>query len=199
MVTKFQYFLASLLLVAGLSTANAQEEWDPERLSEGQRVYLEIGSTGCSACHGKFAQGDLGIGPAIRGVDAVRIQNALEAAREMSFLLPIMTQEDVDNVAYYLTYLDTLHPVKATLRGEAFAPEEVTVPPDTDVQVVVENGNRTECSLQVEGRTDEPLLIEGRDIGAVVFRSPAEGAFNAFCSEIPDVVFTIRVEAPSPQ
>ena len=187
--------LLALLALALLAFGAAQEEWDQERLEAGANVYETVANVGCGTCHGAFGLGDIGIGPIIRGVDEVRIRGALEGAEEMGFLLPIMTDQMIADVAYYLAYLDTLHPAKALFRQETFTPAEITVPPDTDVQLIVENGNRSPCTLEVSVPDIEPLVIEGRSTDGLVIRTPADGTVTAVCTEAPSVVLTLVVGA----
>ncbi len=188
--------LIALLALALLATASAQDDWDEERLAEGTRVYLEAGGIGCHTCHSRFALGDVGIGPVIRGVDAVRIQGALEAAEEMGFLLPILSQQNIDDVAYYLQWLDTLFPVKTLFRRGTFEPAALPIPPATRVQLIVQNGNRSACTLVVDGVTDAPVEVAGRGTNGVVFDTPAEGLIEAHCTEAPDAVLRLPI-APS--
>lgn len=195
MTQAIRRFALGLLALTLLAVGTAQEDWDQTRLEEGENIYRTVANVGCSTCHGAFALGDLGIGPAIRGVDEVRIEGALEGAEEMGFLIPIMTDEMIADVAYYLAYLDTLHPVLAQFRQEAFTPAEITVPADTDVQVIVENGNRSPCTLQVSIPDTEPVEIDGRATDGLVVRTPANGQVTATCTESPSAVLTLNVGA----
>lgn len=184
----------AVLVLSVLAMGATQEEWDEVRLEEGKHIFRTVANVGCSTCHGTFALGDLGIGPVIRGVDTVRIQGALEGAEEMGFLVPIMTDQMIEDVAYYLAYLDTLYPAMAQFRQEAFTPAEITVPADTDVQIIVENGNRSPCTLQVSIPDTAPIEIAGRATDALVIRTPADGQVTVTCTETASAVLTLVVE-----
>lgn len=186
-----------LAVIAGFGLL-AQEDPLAEAVIAGRTTYREAGGIGCVACHGSYGLGDLEIGPNIRGVDAVRIQGALDAAEEMDFLRPLLSRADIDDLAAYLQYLDTLEPVSTLFRQGAFEPAELPVPAGSPLQLIVSNGNRSECTFSLTGLDLEPIAIAGRSAGDLVL-TLAEGAgpLEGSCAETPEAVLTLLVEAPA--
>jgi cytochrome c553 len=188
--------LTLCLLLALGSVAFAQDGPTPEAIAAGQDLFQTAGGIGCVACHGAFGLGDLSIGPDVRGVDATRIVGALEGAEEMDFLLPLLSDADIDSLATYLDYLGTLEPVSTLFRSGTFDPAELTIVADSATQLIVANGGRSECTFAVDGVEIEPIVIGGRSSGDVVLTLPAEtGALQASCVEAPDAVLTLTIEA----
>ena len=186
-----------LTLIAGFGLL-AQEDPLAEAIVAGRTTFSEAGGIGCVACHGNYGLGDLQIGPNVRGVDATRIEGALDGAEEMDFLGPLLSDTDIDNLAAYLQYLGTLEAAATLVRGDTFTPEELVVPGGTGVQVIVDNGNRSECTFGLTGIEREPVVIPGRQAGDLVFTTAAEaGVLQGACAETPEVVLTVRIEPPA--
>jgi len=153
------------------------------------------GGVGCAACHGHFALGDLQIAPNVRGVDEDRIRGALEGAEEMEFLIPVLTNDDIASLAQYLQYLAPFEPFKTTRKRGVFDPLELLLPLATDVQLIVNNGDRSECTFHVEGADVEDKLITGRWTDDLIWTTPElPGMFVGYCSENPDATVSISVD-----
>lgn len=192
---RLSIILPLLLLFSGFFLF-AQEGADTDLIARGRTVFREAGGVGCKTCHGVYALGDLQIGPNVRGVDEVRIRGALEAAEEMEFLLPLVSPEDIVALAAYLQHLGTLEPVAVTYRSDAFNPAEVSVPAGSAVQLIVNNGNRSDCTLTAVDTGAEAVTIPGRDSGDIVWTTPeAPATLTAFCAEAPEGTLAIVVEA----
>lgn len=187
---------AGFVLLAAFTVvafAQAQDELDTELVERGQDLYHNVAGTGCVTCHGVAGLGDIGIGPEIRGVPVVRIEGALDAAEEMAFLAPQLDDDDLEALEAYLAYVETLVPATTTVRAGTFEPREVRVPAGREVQLIVENGNRSACTLVVEG-ADVQSTIDGRSTGEVVWTSGEAGTeTTAMCEEEPDARLTIRI------
>lgn len=71
----------------------------------GRKIFEETaGGVGCASCHGTTAEGD--IGPDIRGRNSTDILEQLRVNDQMKFIN--LTQEEVDQVSAYLSYLHDL-------------------------------------------------------------------------------------------
>lgn len=189
--------LLCLALVAGNGLL-AQGDPLSETAAAGQIVFRTAGGIGCVACHGAYGLGDVGVGPNIRGLDATRIRGALDAVEEMDFLVSVLSRNDIDTVATYLQYLGTLEPAATLFRQGTFEPAELSVTAGSAVQLIVNNGNRSECTFGLVGLELEPVVIAGRGAGDLIL-TPAEGTdtIEGNCAETPEAVLTVRVEPPS--
>ena len=56
---------------------------DEESLARGEKLFSEIAGLGCKGCHGEFGEGDLGVGPYIRGATEGAIRAAIEGIDTM--------------------------------------------------------------------------------------------------------------------
>jgi cytochrome c553 len=193
---KSSLFASLLFLFASL--VSAQGAPDATLIEEGRTIFREVGDIGCAACHGTYALGDLQIGPSIRGVDEVRIEGALEGAEEMEFLLPLLTDNDITALAAYLGYLGTFEPAPVTFRRGTFEPAELTVSSGSQVQLIVNNLNRSECTFAIDGVELEPLVIPGRKAVDIIWETPTETvSLTAGCQEEGSEHLSIRVEPPA--
>jgi hypothetical protein len=113
----------------------------------------------------------------------------------MDFLLPLLSDADIDSLATDLDYLGTLEPVSTLFRSGTFDPAELTIVADSVTQLIVANGGRSECTFAVDGVEIEPIVIGGRSSGDVVLTLPAEtGALQASCAEAPDAILVLNIE-----
>lgn len=172
-------------------------ELDPDKVAKGRIIFERTaGDVGCAVCHGNFGMGDLATAPNVRGVDEVRIRGALEGAEEMEFLINVLTDEDIEYVAQYLQFLAQFTPVEFQRRRGVFPEEPVIVPANTDVQLIVNNIDRSECTFTFSEDVDvEAELIGGRSAEDFIWTTPdADNTFIAFCAERPDDVVTLSVQ-----
>jgi cytochrome c553 len=182
------------ILTLCLALGFAQETVDLEAVAEGKVLYGSVGGIGCTACHGAYALGDLQIGPNIRGVDESRINGALEAAEEMGFLAPLLTPADISHLATYLQYLASLEPVSVSFRRSAFEPDAVSLTAGTAVQLIVSNGNRSDCTFVIDGADVEKQLIAGRATQDFIWQTPDEvSSLLAYCEEDAAATLPISV------
>ncbi len=190
--------ISLLLALAGFVSAQAVDpaaSFEPELLAKGEAVFLEVGGMGCAACHGRFAANELNIAPVIRGVDSVRIHGALQAMQAMLFLQPLISDDEVDAVAYYLGYLNTMVPAVVSVRQATFEPSAVTVPSGSLVQLILSNQDRSVCTWTLSEPDTETATIKGRATGAVVWQAPEEiVSVEAYCAETPDVRLAVETE-----
>jgi len=171
-------------------------ELDPDKVAKGRIVFEKTaGDVGCAVCHGNFGMGDLATAPNVRGVDEVRIRGALEGAEEMEFLINVLTAEDIENLSQYLQFLAQFTPVEFQRRRGVFTEELIVVPPNTEIQLIVNNIDRSECTFTFDGVEVEAEVIGGRSAEDFIWTTPdANNAFTAFCAERPEDVVTLSVE-----
>ncbi|UCH25611.1 MAG: hypothetical protein JSV66_17045 [Trueperaceae bacterium] len=194
-MTTIRLAILSLLLCG--SFALAQAAADDALIQEGRTIFREVGGIGCAACHGTYALGDLQIGPVIRGVNEVRIEGALDGVEEMEFLISLISKKDITALAAYLGYLGTLEPASVTFRQGEFDPAELQVAPETQLQLIVTNLSRSDCTFSLEGVDLEPIVVPGRDANDLVWHTPVETrTLTAGCQE-EAASFSIRVEPPA--
>ncbi|MEX2502621.1 MAG: cytochrome c [Trueperaceae bacterium] len=188
----FLLLAASMLTLGSLSFAQDEvpEGFDPELWTEGRRVFNEIGGMGCAGCHGTFGANELGGHPVIRGddIDVDRIHGAVEGMQAMVFLQALISDDEIEAVAHYISYLGTMEPLVVTQRREAFEiPEgDPVLPADTHVQLILYNQDRAACTWTVDGIDTEPVVIGGRQIDALDWVTAETGTVEAYCAERPD-------------
>ena len=68
--------LCSYLLAAGVNA-------DDTLIKRGELVFNTVANIGCAGCHGAFAEGDLGVGPYIRGASDGAVRAAIEGIGPM--------------------------------------------------------------------------------------------------------------------
>ncbi|MFU8887349.1 MAG: cupredoxin domain-containing protein [Trueperaceae bacterium] len=188
--------LAWVLTLSAFAGAQAEvpDGFDPELWREGYRVFTEIGGMGCAGCHGRYGANELGVGPVIRGVDAVRIEGAVAGMQAMVFLQALITPAEIDAVAHYLAYLGTMEPAVVTMRRGEFEPAEVTLPAGAPVQLILNNQDRGDCTWTVTAEGVEPVVVGSRTTGAIDWTTAAAGTLEAFCAEAPDGRLTVVLE-----
>jgi mono/diheme cytochrome c family protein len=185
--------LAAALAIAAFGGAESPPEGvDAALWSEGRRAYLEVGGSGCSECHGRFAANELGQAPVIRGADAAQIRSSVANMDAMAFLQGVVTDAEIEAIVHYLAHLQTMTPVVVVRRRGALIPAEVVVPADTHVQLILDNQDRGACTWRVVGVGAAPL--PGRTTGAVDWRTGGPGRLTASCEENPDTTLEVRVE-----
>ena len=95
----------------------------PSEFDAGRQVFNGVAGIGCKSCHGDFAEGDLGVGPYIRGASEGAIRAAIEGIGEMVAVKTVITDEQVSAVSDYIAHLGTMQ-VARTLskRGRFLIP-----------------------------------------------------------------------------
>jgi len=125
---------AFCILAAGSNQVLANSD---ELIGKGKKVYNEVAGIGCKTCHGEYAEGDLGVGPFIRGASEGAIRAAVSAVGEMIVVRQAITEEELKAVAAYLEYLGTLQVVRTLSKRGRFVPKTVEVRPGEDLQVFI--------------------------------------------------------------
>lgn len=176
--------------------ALAEGDHDMEMVEKGHNIYLTAGGIGCSTCHGDYAEGDVGIGPYNRGLTEYHVTTALSGIEDMEFLQDELDAEQIKQVAAYLGWLGDLQLIKVLVKRGRYMPDEASVYPGTEVQLVIQNAASTERTFFTENMGFDNMLIAGREDGVVIWTAPeTEGEFTVGCIDckVKGQFLTIKV------
>lgn len=190
--------LASILLELSLGLVavafSGGADVDAAAWREGRRAFREVGGAGCSECHGQFGANELGQAPVIRGADAARIRASVASMDTMTFLQGVITDAEIEAIAAYLAYLETMQPTIVTRRRSVLAPAEIALPAATHVQLILDNHDRSPCTWTVTAPPAAPTVVAGRTTYAVDWVTGDPGTFAAYCGETPETRVQVRIE-----
>jgi len=170
---------------------------DKQAVEYGRELFLHAGEVGCTACHGRYAEGDVGIGPYNRGFSEKSIRSALKNVDAMSFLRAKLNDQQISRIAAYYQWLGGVQLVKTQLVNGRFFPETLSVRPGTRIQLAIANRNNAEVVVAGEDKMGIPLLkIASYDYTDQEWTAPAtEGNFTVRCTNCAAAkgLFTIKV------
>ncbi len=194
----FATAIGIFVAVAAWHPAAAQ---DNPMIEKGRQVFLTAGDVGCAACHGIYAEGDVGIGPYNRGVGEIAIRGALDSVDEMSFLKGELSDAEIGQIAAYYEWLGQLQLVKVLVKRGRFIPSEIQVHPGTKVQFVVNNSGRATQTFGSDKMDIGAFKVQGRTDRDLIWIAPdAEGEFELRCTDcrLKNQVFVIKVTRAAP-
>ena len=194
---KFIITILALLFVAVVPASRADELG-----GEGRRVFREIAGVGCATCHGEFAEGDVSIGPYIRGASEGTIRAAIEAVDEMIVVKSAITEDEIAAVVEYVRYLGSMQVARTLMKRGKFLPAGISVQPATSVQVIISNAGFSESVLVSDDMAIDEFRLDGRSTASFVWQAPAtDGVFALSCAEckLKDQFFTISVDSNAPE
>lgn len=168
---------------------------------EGRRVFQEVAGIGCRSCHGDFAEGDLGVGPYIRGATEGSIRAAIAAIGEMVAVRMTVKDEEIAAVARYINHLGSLQVAKTLSKRGRFLPAVTEARPGASLQVVIRNAGISAANYASDNMRIEPMTIAGRTVGSFEWQAPEEeGEYSLYCTNcaLKDQSFTIKVHAGAP-
>ena len=171
---------------------------DDGQLAEGARVFSTIAGVGCKTCHGEYAEGDVGVGPYIRGASEGAIRAAIDATGEMIVVKSVITEDEIKAVATYVGKLGTMQAARTLAKRGRFLPGEISVRPGTDVQLIIQNSSIQPHTFKSDNLGIDELTIAGRSSGSIEWHAPdTEGEFSLYCTDckLKDQFFTVRVAA----
>jgi len=200
--TTIAVLLMMLFAGSGWLAAQMEEgtnEADMELIETG-RMLFEFSEAndgvGCLNCHGTFGVGDLGIGPNVRGASEEEIRIALENVAQMDFLT--LSDEQIEALSAYMTWLGSFFPAKTELRDEGFEPNELTVPAGAQVQLILDNRERRSAHrIASEDLAIEDTEIPARNADDFLWTAPEEeGIFTVQCLDCDEgtAPLTMKVE-----
>ena len=186
------------LFVTEFSSPSLAQASDDSQLAEGTRVFDTIAGVGCKTCHGEYAEGDVGVGPYIRGATEGMIRAAIDATDAMVVITSVITDDEVKAVAAYLGHLGTMQAVRTLAKRGRFLPGEISVRPGTNVQLIIQNASMQKHTFESDNMSIGDLVIAGRSSGTLEWSAPeAEGEFSLYCTDckLKDQFFTVKVAA----
>jgi len=186
------------LLVAGVLSPSFALAQDDALLAEGARVFSTIAGVGCKTCHGEYGEGDVGVGPYIRGASEGAIRAAIDATGEMVVVKTVITEEQIKAVAAYVGRLGTMQAARTLAKRGRFLPEDISVRPGTDLQLIVQNSSIQPSTFKSDNMGISDLTVAGRSSGSIEWRAPeTEGEYSFYCVDckLKDQFFTVRVDA----
>lgn len=164
--------------------AAAQGMPDKQLIEKGREVFLTAGGVGCAACHGRYAEGDVGIGPNNRGMNEAKIRAALASVLPMKILREELSDAEIKEVAAYVEWLGQLKLVKTLVKRGHFVPERIEIYPGTRIQLVVNNASIEPHKFASDAMKIEPVTVEGRQSMDVMWEAPqTEGTFTLACAD----------------
>lgn len=170
---------------------------DKQVIEYGRELFLHAGEVGCTACHGPYAEGDIGIGPYNRGFSERAIRDALKTVDAMTFLRAKLTDQQISQVAAYYKWLGGLQLVKTQLVNGRFFPDSLAVRPGTRIQLAIANRNNASVEVAGEERMEIPVMrIAAHDYADNEWTAPdTEGSFTVRCMNcaLTEGQFTIKV------
>ena len=198
-----QYRAPTIAVVTQVAAAPAQKAApvavvaDRQTVEYGRELFLHAGEVGCTACHGRYAEGDVGIGPYNRGFSEKAIRSALTNVDAMAFLRAKLNDQQISQIAAYYQWLGGVQLIKTQLVNGRFFPETLSVRPGTRIQLAIANRNNAEVAVTGEEKMRIPLLkIASHDYADQEWTAPAtEGNFTLRCTNcvVTEGQFTIKV------
>ena len=186
------------LFAAGSLLPSSAQAGDDGQLVQGARVFSTIAGIGCKTCHGEYAEGDVGVGPYIRGAAEGAIRAAIDATGEMIVIKNMITEDEIKAVAAYVGNLGTMQALRTLAKRGRFLPEEISIRPGTNAQLIIQNSSMQPHTFKSEDMGIADLIIAGRSSGSVAWHAPeVEGEFSLYCTDckLKDQFFAVRVTA----
>jgi len=190
----------SAFALLGLTNYSAAIADDAE-IEAGRQVFRTVAGVGCKTCHGDYAEGDLGVGPFIRGATEGTIRASIDATNEMIIIKTTITDDDITAVAAYLNYLGSLQVVRTLSKRGRFIPETTSVRPGAQLQLIVKNSGVAPATYTSADMDVEEWVIPGRSTADIEWQAPvAEGEYSITCTDckLKDQYFVISVDANAP-
>lgn len=181
---------------ASSSPVSVTSYGDDPLLVEGARVFREVAGVGCKTCHGEYGEGDLGVGPFIRGATEGTIRASIDATAEMVVVKNAITGDEIKAIAAYISHLGTMQVARTLAKRGRFIPESIRIRPGTRVQVVIQNSGFQAYTFSSDNMGIEDLVIPARSSGSVEWLAPdKEGEYSLFCTDckLKDETYVLQV------
>jgi len=173
-----------VLILAECSVPSWAQGSEESRLAEGARVFNTIAGIGCKTCHGEYAEGDVGVGPYIRGASEGSIRAAIDATGAMVVVKSVITDDEISAVAAYVGNLGTLQAARTLAKRGRFLPSEVSIRPGTGVQLIIQNSSIQPHTFKSDNMAVDDFIVAGRSSGSLEWHAPAsEGEFSLYCTD----------------
>jgi len=197
MTTARSIKLRILCAVFGVVLMGSNANGDTNRLERGRIVFEQVAGIGCKGCHGEYAEGDLGIGPYIRGADDGMVRAAIEGIGEMIVIKSMIKADEIAEVVEYVNYLGSLQVARTLAKRGRFLPEEFSTRPGTTLQLVVKNTSAKPHTFRSDNMDIEPITIAGRSTGSIIWNSSKEaGEYSLYCIDcmLEDQFYRIKLD-----
>lgn len=192
-MTRHGACLASLFLTCAM--ASAQEA---DKLAEGAAVFATVAGVGCKTCHGEYAEGDLGVGPFIRGASEGTIRAAIDAIGEMMIVKNAISEAEIRAVSAYVGHLGTLQVARTLAKRGRFLPDEFSTRPGTPIQLIIENSGIEPHTFRSDDMGVDDITVAPRGAGSIEWQAPGEeGEFTLYCTDcrLKEQFFSVKVDA----
>ncbi len=186
------------LIVTGFLMASPVQADEDGQFAQGVNVFNTVAGVGCKTCHGEYAEGDVGVGPYIRGATEGTIRAAIDATGEMIVIRNIITEDQIKAVAAYVGNLGSMQAVRTLAKRGRFLPGEISIRPGTEVQLIIQNASIQPHTFKSDNMDIDDLMIASRSSGSLEWRAPeTEGEFSLYCIDckLKDQFFIVRVAA----
>lgn len=171
-----------LLLVLTGEAWSADNQANAELIEKGRNIWLTVAGIGCAGCHGRFGEGDVGIGPYNRGVGLSKIQSSITAVDQMRILQGKLDSQDIEAVAAYNSWLGRHQLVKTLVKRDRFEPDTVDIFPGTAVQLAINNSSQSPRKFASPNMDIAEFQVSGREIHDFVWQAPdKEGPYTLRC------------------
>ncbi|MEH6473718.1 MAG: cupredoxin domain-containing protein [Halopseudomonas sp.] len=169
---------------------------DATLIEKGKTVFDTVAGLGCKGCHGDYGEGDLGVGPFIRGATEGSIRAAIEGIGAMVVVKSSISEDDIKAVSVYVSGLGSRQVVRTMAKRGRFLPADLSVYPGTEVQLVVQNTSTKAHTFMSDNMGTPAISLAGRKTGSLSWQVPEqEGAYTLYCSDCKrkGQFFTIKV------
>ena len=151
-------------------------------LEKGRTAWLTVAGIGCAGCHGRFGEGDVGVGPYNRGVELSKIQAAIATVDQMRVVKGKLDPQEIEAVAAYVAWLGRHQLVKTLVKRDRFDPSAVDIYPGTPVQLAINNSGVSPRKFAAPNMNVAEFEIPGRTVQDFVWRAPEqEGTYALRC------------------
>ncbi len=166
-------------------------------LERGRTVFEQVAGLGCKGCHGEYGEGDLGVGPFIRGANDGMVRAAIDGIGEMIIIKTMIKQDEITDVVEYLGYLGSLQVARTLAKRGRFLPEEFSARPGTTLQIIVKNTSTKPHTFRSDDMDIEAITIAPRSTGSVIWKSGnKERQVSLYCTDckLKDQFFRIKLD-----
>jgi mono/diheme cytochrome c family protein len=195
-----RYQLSAIIAATFFATSVASAQ--SELIDQGELVFSEVAGLGCKSCHGEYAEGDLGVGPFIRGATEGSIRAAVEGIGEMVAIKVSIKDEEISAVAAYLSHLGTMQVARTLAKRGRFLPGTMDIYPGTSVQLIIKNSGVAAATFASDNMGIDNIEISGRSTTATFWQAPdEEGTYSIYCTncKLKDQFYTINVTSAADQ
>lgn len=189
-------------LTAATVVESAGPASDQDQIARGREVFQSVAGLGCKGCHGDYGEGDLGVGPYIRGANDGMIRAAIDGINEMVVIKATIEEPDIKAVVAYVSSLGTMQVARTLSKRGRFSPETFQTRPGTPLQVVIKNSGTAPATYSSDNMGIDALTIPGRATDSLQWRAPAtEGEYSLHCADCAGTGqhFVIQVDANAPE